>query len=180
MTIGNGSIRRADRGQALRSRADPRRFSAGAGVCTPSGRGRAGAVTGTFAPGSALTLACQARGTAVSTTSVWDKLADGSYVSDYYVSTPSGTGYSAPLPRCNYPYQVTAATGLAERSGPGRSHPVAGRLPDGALARLTCQQAGSKVGTTKVWDKLTDGHWVSDYYVATPSKTTYSKPTPRC
>jgi uncharacterized protein YraI len=110
---------------------------------------------------------------------VWDKLQDGSYVSDYYVSTPSGTGYSAPLPRCSYPYQVTAA-GLSERSGPGRSHPVVGRLPNGALARLTCQQAGSKVGTTKVWDKLTDGYWVSDYYVATPSKTTYSKPAPRC
>ncbi len=111
---------------------------------------------------------------------MWDKLPDGSYVSDYYVSTPSGTGYSAPLPRCSYPYQVTAAGGLSERSGPGRSHPVVGRLPNGALARVTCQQAGSKVGTTKVWDKLTDGHWVSDYYVATPSKTTYSKPAPRC
>jgi uncharacterized protein YraI len=144
-----------------------------------SGPSRSYPVIETFAPGSALTVACQARGTAVSTTSVWDKLQDGSYVSDYYVSTPSSTGYSAPLPRCSYPYQVTAA-GLSERSGPGRSHPVVGRLPNGALARLTCQQAGSKVGTTKVWDKLTDGYWVSDYYVATPSKTTYSKPAPRC
>jgi uncharacterized protein YraI len=145
-----------------------------------SGPSRSYPVTGTFAAGSALTVACQARGTVVGTTSVWDKLPGGSYVSDHYVSTPSGTGYSAPLPRCSYPYQVAAAGGLAERSGPGRSHPAVGRLPNGALAPLICQRAGSRVGTTSVWDKLTDGHWVSDYYVATPSKTTYSKPAPRC
>ncbi len=145
-----------------------------------SGPARSYPIVGTHPPGSALRIACQAPGSAVGTTSVWDKLSDGSYVSDYYVSTPSGTGYSAPLPRCHYPYQVTAAGGLSERSGPGRSHPVVGRLPDGALAWLVCQRAGSKVGTTAVWDKVAKGRWVSDYYVASPSKTTYSRPVPRC
>ena len=50
------------------------------------------------------------------TTSVWNKLADGSYVTDYYVSTPSNTTYSAPLPRCTYPFQVTTAA-LNKRTG---------------------------------------------------------------
>ena len=45
---------------------------------------------------------------------------------------------------------------------------------------MTCQQAGSTVAGTRVWDKLRDGHWVSDYYLATPSKTTYTAAIPRC
>ena len=137
-------------------------------------------VAGTYAPGSALKVVCQAPGSKVGTTSVWDKLSTGSYVSDYYVNTPSTTGYSSPLPRCTYPYQVTSASGLTERSGPGSGYSAVGTSPNGALAWVTCQRAGSTVGTTKVWDRLDNGHYVSDYYVATPSNTTYSKPAPRC
>jgi uncharacterized protein YraI len=133
-----------------------------------------------YAPGSTVKVACQAPGSKVGTTSVWDKLSDGTYVTDYYVSTPSNTTYSSPLPRCSYPYQVTAAGGLNKRTGPGTSYPSAGTLPNGGLAWIVCQKAGSTVGTTSVWDKLDDARWVTDYYVATPSKTTYSKPIPRC
>jgi hypothetical protein len=132
------------------------------------------------APGSALAVVCQAPGQTIHTTSVWDKLTDGSYVTDYYASTPSRPGYSAPLPRCSYPYQATAAGGLSERSGPGTSYPVGATLPNGGLGWVTCQQAGTLVGSTRVWDKLTDSRWVTDYYLATPSKTTYSSPVPRC
>jgi uncharacterized protein YraI len=137
-------------------------------------------VSGTHAPGSSVKVVCQAPGSKVGTTSVWDKLSNGSYVSDHYVSTPSGTGYSAPLPRCTYPYQVTAAGGLTERSGPGSGYTAVGTSPNGALAWVTCQRAGSTVGATKVWDRLDNGHYVSDHYVATPSSTSYSKPVPRC
>ncbi|MXM65491.1 DUF1906 domain-containing protein [Streptomyces sp. HUCO-GS316] len=137
-------------------------------------------VSGTHAPGSLVKVVCQAPGSKVGTTSVWDKLSNGSYVSDHYVSTPSGTGYSAPLPRCTYPYQVTASGGLTERSGPGSGYTAVGTSPNGALAWVTCQRAGSTVGGTKVWDRLDNGHYVSDYYVATPSSTSYSKPVPRC
>ena len=137
-------------------------------------------VVKTHDPGSALTLACQTPGTKTGTTAAWDKLADGTYVTDYYVSTPSKTGYSAPLPRCSYPYQVSAAGGVRERTGPGAASRAVGQLPAGALAWVTCQQRGSLTRTTRIWDKLTDGRWVTDYYVASPSKTTYSKPLPRC
>ncbi len=137
-------------------------------------------VVKTYAPESMLTIACQAAGARTGTTTVWDKLTDGTYVTDYYVSTPSNTGYSAPLPRCSYPYQVTAAGGVRERTGPGASYRSTGLLPGGALAWVRCQQRGSRTGTTRIWDKLADGRWVTDYYVASPSKTTYSQPAPRC
>ena len=132
------------------------------------------------ASGTALSVVCQAPGATVSTTAVWDKLTDGSYVTDRYVDTPSNTTYSAPLPRCTYPYQVTATGGLTQRTGPSASSSSAGSLPNGSLAWIVCQKSGSKVGTTSIWNKLDTGRWVSDYYVATPSNTTYSKPAPRC
>jgi uncharacterized protein YraI len=109
---------------------------------------------------------------------VWNKLADGNYVSDYYVSTPSSSTYSAPLPRCSYPFQVT--TTLNQRTGPGPNYARSGSLPSGALAWVTCQRSGTTVAISSVWDKLDDDAYVSDYYVATPSKTSYSPPIPRC
>jgi hypothetical protein len=133
----------------------------------------------TYAPSATLKVVCQTPGSSVGTTAVWDKLSDGNYVSDYYVSTPSRTTYSAPLPRCTYPYQVTSST-LNERTGPGSSYPVARTLSKGALAWIYCQRSGSAVGSTSVWDRLEDTYYVSDYYVATPSTTTYSAPIPRC
>ncbi|HUJ04819.1 MAG TPA: glycoside hydrolase domain-containing protein [Streptosporangiaceae bacterium] len=145
-----------------------------------SGPARSYPLVKSYARGAALTLSCQAPGQKIGSTTLWDKLTDGSYVADYYVSTPSKTGYSAPLPRCSYPYQVTSASGLSVYTGPGTSYPVTSTMALGALAWVTCQQVGGKVGTTSVWDKLTSGGWVTDYYVATPSKTTYSPPIPLC
>ncbi|MFR0355980.1 glycoside hydrolase domain-containing protein [Streptomyces sediminimaris] len=138
-----------------------------------------GVVT-SYAPGATVRVVCQAPGAKIGTTSVWDKLTNGSYVTDHYVNTASTTGYTAPLPRCTYPYQVTAAAGLTERSGPGTSYTAVGTSANGAVAWVTCQRSGSAVGSTKIWDRLENGHYVSDHYVATPSSTTYSKPAPRC
>ena len=39
---------------------------------------------------------------------------------------------------------------------------------------------GPKVWTTSVWDRLDDGYYVTDYYVATPSKTSFSRAIARC
>ncbi|MGW6458955.1 glycoside hydrolase domain-containing protein [Streptomyces sp. NPDC055078] len=134
----------------------------------------------TYAPRAALRVVCQTPGTKVGTTSVWNKLSDGSYVTDRYVNTPSTTGYSAPLPRCTYPYQTTATGGLAERTGPGAAYPAQGTSPNGSLAWVYCQRSGTQTGTTKIWDRLENGRYVTDYYVANASNTTYSKPVPRC
>ena len=134
----------------------------------------------TYPANATVQVLCQAPGSAIVSTHLWDKLADGSYVSDYYLSTPSKTGFSSPLPRCTYPYQATATGGLRVRNGPGWPYRVSGRLPYGALAWVVCQQAGSLDGTTPVWDELADSRWAPDYRLATPSKTRYSGPAPRC
>ncbi len=155
-------------------------YQATAAVRARSGPGQSYPLVKQYPKGASLAVVCQAPGSAVGTTAAWDKLNNGSYVTDYYVSTPSKTSYSAPITRCLYPYQVTPARGANERSGPGVSHPVTGVLPGGALAWLFCQTAGSKVGSTSIWDEIDSQHWVSDSWVATPSATGYSKPAPRC
>ena len=144
-----------------------------------SGPKTSASVVKTYAPGTTLKVVCQTPGSTVGSTAVWNKLSDGNYVSDYYVSTPSQTTYSAPLPRCTYPYQVTSSI-LNERTGPGSSYAIARTLSNGALAWIYCQRSGPAVNSTTVWDRLDDTYYVSDYYVATPSKTSYSAPIPRC
>jgi hypothetical protein len=155
-------------------------YQAAAAVRARSGPGPSNPLVKLYSKGAALAVVCQTPGPVTGTTKVWDKLNNGSYVTDYYVSTPSKTTYSAPITRCLYPYQVTPAKGASERRGPGASYPVTGMLPGGALAWLTCQKSGSKVGSTPVWDKIDYQHWVSDNWVATPGTTGFSKPAPRC
>jgi hypothetical protein len=137
-------------------------------------------VVSAHASGSTLNVVCQSSGQKVGTTTVWDRLTDGSWVTDYYVSTGNKTSYSAPLPHCFYPYQVLPTSGLNKRATPSSSGTITGNLPFGSLAWVYCQRAGSKVGTTSVWDRLEGNSYVSDLYVATPSKTTYSGPMQRC
>jgi hypothetical protein len=45
---------------------------------------------------------------------------------------------------------------------------------------VSCQRSGSTVAMTSIWDKLDDGTYVSDFFLATPSKTSYSPPIQRC
>jgi hypothetical protein len=144
-----------------------------------SGPGTSYPVTATYPTGTTARVVCQTPGSTVRGTAVWDKLTSGGYVPDSSLSTPSTTTYSPPLPRCKYPYQVTLDS-LNERLGPSVSQPVKAKLSGGALAWVFCQTTGTKVYTTSVWDRLDDGYYVSDYYVATPSTTTYSRPIPRC
>lgn len=137
-------------------------------------------VVGTHAPGSSLSVVCQTAGQKVGTTAVWDRLTSGAWVSDYYVSTPSSTTFVSALPRCTYPGQVTVDS-LNARTGPGTSYRTTGSpLPRGSLATVMCQKSGSRVGATSVWNKLSDGRWVTDYYVSNRSNTTWSTPAPRC
>jgi uncharacterized protein YraI len=136
---------------------------------------------GQLQPGAAVAVICQARGQLVGTTRVWDRISTGGYVSDHYVSTPSSTGFSATVPRCAYPGQTTVSTPVNTRSGPGTTYTNLNRpLHGGALAYVACQKSGSLVGTTRVWNQLDDGRWVSDYYVSNRSNSTYSTPAPRC
>ncbi|TDC46557.1 DUF1906 domain-containing protein [Jiangella ureilytica] len=138
-------------------------------------------VARSIAAGATVAVVCQGHGQAVGTSAVWNRLTDGSWVTDYYVSTPSNTTFSSALPRCTYPGQVTSTTSLVARVGPGTNYAASGAaLPPGALAYVMCQGLGSLVGTSRVWNRLHDGRWVSDYFVGNRSANTWSAPVPRC
>ncbi len=156
------------------------RYTVRTTVHSYSGPSTAYPVRSTIAANTSLRIVCQTFGPKVGTTTVWDKLIDGTYVTDYYVRTPNKPGYSAPLPGCSFPFQTTI-NGLSRRHGPGTAYSTyPSTLPIGSLAWVTCQAPGTRVGTTAVWDRLSDGSWVTDYYVATASKTTYTAPIRRC
>ncbi|WP_405068282.1 DUF1906 domain-containing protein [Kribbella sp. NBC_01510] len=145
-----------------------------------SGPSTAYPVRSTIPANAKVSIVCQTFGAKIGTTIVWNKLINGTYITDYYTRTPSKPGYSAPLPGCSYPFQTTI-NGLSRRRGPGTSYGTyPGPLPAGALAWITCQLPGTKVGTTSVWNRLSDGSYVTDYYVATASNTTYTAPIRRC
>jgi uncharacterized protein YraI len=146
-----------------------------------SGPTATSSIIGQLQPGSAVAVICQARGQLIGTTPVWDRISNGGYVSDRYVSTPSTTGFSATVPRCSYPGQTTVSTPVNTRNGPGTTFTNLNQpLQGGALAYVACQKAGSLVSTTRVWNQLVDGRWVSDYYISNRSNSTYSAPVPRC
>jgi LasA protease len=63
-------------------------------------------------------------------------------------------------------------TTLNRRSGPGVANAVTGKLADGDTVTITCSARGTKhTGrnnyVTDLWNKLSDGSWVSDAYVWT-------------
>lgn len=135
---------------------------------------------GRIAAGTPVTVLCQTRGRSHRGTVVWDKLSNGRYVGDWFVSTPSRRTYSAGIPRCSYPYQVTVTDALIRRKGPSGNASRVGTIPAGGLAWVTCQTRGTPVGGTRVWNRLVDNSYVSDRYVATAAGTGYTAPIPRC
>jgi hypothetical protein len=63
---------------------------------------------------------------------------------------------------------------------PTASSAKKGHLATGALAWVFCQTSGSKVYTTSMWDRLDDRYYVTNYYLAIPSKTTFTRAIARC
>jgi surface antigen len=91
-----------------------------------------------------------------------------------------------------YPYYVVdtcydGQCGLHERSGPGYSeYALVGTKEDGEEVDVMCQAYGEEFtspnsgNSTKIWDRLTNGNWVIDYYVDTPNRGIPSPPLPPC
>lgn len=59
------------------------------------------------------------------------------------------------------------------RSGPGTSYGKVGRLSAGTRVTIHCQKPGENItgptGTSKIWDRIGSGRYVSDTYVRTGS-----------
>jgi uncharacterized protein YraI len=70
-------------------------------------------------------------------------------------------------------YAVAPGTTLNVRSGPGTHYRTVRVLPEGAIVPIFCQRPGETVsgpyGTTKIWDNIGVGEYVSDAYVKTGS-----------
>lgn len=99
-------------------------------------------------------------------------------------SRPNSAGYEPP---CNYvphTYQVygTGSEGLYQRTGPGTTYPHASTvLPNGAAVAIACQvKSSSSVNGSAIWDLLTDGYYVSDYYINTPDVGTFTPGISQC
>jgi surface antigen len=87
-----------------------------------------------------------------------------------------------------YPYYVVGTCedgqcGLHLREGPGYTeYATVETRPDGAEVDVVCQAEGetytsARTGSSSnVWDELTDGDWVTDYYVDTPERGAFSEP----
>ncbi|MCU1454603.1 MAG: hypothetical protein JWN46_2749 [Acidimicrobiales bacterium] len=81
----------------------------------------------------------------------------------------------------SYTYHVVAPGGsLNERSAPSTSATYEGTLPNGATINIVCQTSGSSLNGSSIWDRLTNGYYVSDYYTSTPNFATWSPPIPHC
>jgi surface antigen/uncharacterized protein YraI len=101
-------------------------------------------------------------------------------------TTTTGTSpptWSAPAGSTPQAHHVTGVSGgvLYERTGPATSYPSKGSLPNGAAIKVACQTTGSEVNnTSNIWDLLTTGYFVSDYYVDTPDVGKYSPGIAQC
>jgi flagellar protein FlgJ len=131
---------------------------------------------GTVANGAKVSLSCYVTGEtvtgAVRTTSQWDRLASGGYISHAYVQA------STTVPACAPPKPVTytgsASTGggpLNIRNAPTTSATLVGMVDNGASMTLTCAVNGDyvsgQVRSSNQWDKLSNGDYVSHAYVQT-------------
>jgi hypothetical protein len=77
------------------------------------------------------------------------------------------------------------ACGLRVRTGPGYSgYPFTHVIYDGDQVDIVCQAVGEAVSnghaTSAIWDRQTDGTWVTDFYVDTDNIGTWSPPIPQC
>ena len=159
----------------------------------------------TVTDGTMVGIVCQTTGERVTgmdgtSSNVWDQLSDSSYLPDYFVDTSGTLGaFSPPIPRCTdapplpdrtdryYVYRVHGTCGdglcgLRERTGPAYdTFPSTAIYPDGTALDVSCQTTGEAAGGNEVWDKLTDGFYVSDFYLDTPGGDgNFTAAIPRC
>ncbi|PWI11658.1 SH3 domain-containing protein [Streptomyces sp. NWU339] len=70
-------------------------------------------------------------------------------------------------------YPVAPGVRLNVRSGPGTGYTIVRVLAEGAQVPIFCQTPGTTVtgpyGTSKIWDNIANGEYVSDAYVKTGS-----------
>jgi surface antigen/uncharacterized protein YraI len=141
-----------------------------------SGPSTADSAVGSLAYHTSIMIVCQTTGSDVNGSSIWDEIAAGQYVADYYVNTPDFGTYSPGIPQCASPttYLTTASPSLNVRSGPSTADSAVGSLAYHTSITISCQTTGATVDGSAIWDQIGSGRYVSDYWVNTPNFGTYS------
>ena len=97
------------------------------------------------------------------------------------VLAASGLGLSGTAGAvAGYRVTGTGGVGLNARSDHSTSSPVRYRLAEGQAIDIACQDEGDVVNGSRIWDRLQDGAWVSDYFTSTPVYNGFSPGLPRC
>lgn len=87
---------------------------------------------------------------------------------------------SSPAHAVGYNVTGTGGVGLRARTAPNTSSGIVRTLPEGAAIDITCQTQGENVRGSTIWDKLSDGSYISDFYTTTPVYAAYSPGIPVC
>jgi len=84
--------------------------------------------------------------------------------------------------RADVVYRVyhTGGVGLSVRSGPTTSSARIGTVPEGASISIHCQTYGDNINGSTIWDQLSSGGFVTDWYVNTPSIGAFSPGIGQC
>jgi surface antigen len=99
----------------------------------------------------------------------------------HFVGTTKVTPPAPPKPAApaGHPYRTTDV--VRQRSGPGTGYRIVGTLPAGQRIMIVCQvRSASVVRGTAIWDRLSDGSYVTDYYTSTPAFNRISPGLSRC
>jgi hypothetical protein len=99
-------------------------------------------------------------------------------------ASPASQGSTPPAPARVY-HVRGQRLGVWERSGPGTGYPAVGALADGSAVTIECQTTSSSgVGSggriSYIWDRLADGHYVTDWFIDTAAVGAYSAGLPAC
>ena len=161
-------------------------------VYARTGPGTNHPIQATLHGGWSIDIVCQTVGENINGSTVWDKLSNNAYVSDWFTTTPVVGDYSPGIPHCPgapdqvHPpapagrWKIAATSSVNLRSGPGTGYSVVGSLGPGARFDVACQTYGTTIYGSPIWDKLTDGRYVADYFTDTPVFSNFSPGIPQC
>src|SRR3954451_8889147 len=71
-------------------------------------------------------------------------------------------------------YHITT-NGVTCRKGPSTTEAVVKTYDQGVDVKISCQTYGENIQGNAIWDKTSDGCYVSDYYVKTGSDSMVTK-----
>jgi len=154
----------------------------GVNVNVRSGPSTSYQILRTVSAGSTLPVLCQVPGQniagSVRTTSAWDQLVDGGYVTDAYVAWsgpgPGPCGVAGPaIAAAVISFPARSGATVNERANATTLLAAIGEVPYERPLSVTCQLGGEAesgpAGTSMLWDRLPSGSLVSDAYVAWPA-----------